>query len=197
MIRTVAVAALALLAAASQDSPLAQEAERQLAAMRASTYSHKTQVDEAKGVFNYDCSGFVGLILEKVAPEAGKAIRHKGHKRPLAADFVSLFATLPSAGWGRWLPVGKAQDLQPGDLIAWLKPPKNKGTDTGHVMVVRRPPTVNPERVDEYLVVIIDATSSPHAQDTRKAGASGLPSRSTMRPMVPLPRPFAPALRVS
>jgi len=37
-------------------------------AVKESTYSHTTHVDESAGVYDVDCSGLLDLILERVAP---------------------------------------------------------------------------------------------------------------------------------
>ena len=63
---------------------LLREAKRQLANMKTSKYSHQTYVDEQRGIYHYDCSGFVAYALEQVRPEALLAIHHQ--YKPLQAD---------------------------------------------------------------------------------------------------------------
>ena len=159
-------------------SLVAAEAIRELAVMKTSTYDHTTSVDESKGQFNYDCSGFVGYDLSKAMPDAlATVVAASGTPRPLAKDFESSFEAIPTAGkTGRWHRVTRASDLVPGDVVAWLKPADVASSNTGHVLVVRLPVTKNPKRADEWLVPITDSTSTPHgATDSRTpTGATGL-----------------------
>src|SRR5258708_905038 len=56
-------------------SSLLAEVNRELGAVQSTSYDHSTYVDESRGVFNFDCSGFVGYALEQSVPEAMPAIR--------------------------------------------------------------------------------------------------------------------------
>jgi hypothetical protein len=144
--------------------------------MTASTYSHTTSVDEAKGIFDYDCSGFVGYALGRAFPSGMAAIVAATTARPLAKDFEIFFASIPlggtKAGFAR---VARVVQLVPGDIVAWLEPADVTG-NTGHTFFVHGAPRVNPSRSDEILVPIEDSTSSPHgATDSRTAsGSTGL-----------------------
>ncbi|PZO35262.1 MAG: hypothetical protein DCF19_24275 [Pseudanabaena frigida] len=156
---------------------LLQEAERQLAAMQTSTYQHITDVDEASGRYNYDCSGFLDYSLQRVLPEAYAELpisKSKVH-RPLAQDFYTLFSskTQETKHWER---IRKASDLRSGDIVAWLRPQDLDSHNTGHVMLVRANPSPNPDRPNEILIPVIDSTSAPHAKDSRSRskGQTGL-----------------------
>ncbi|MBI2395149.1 MAG: hypothetical protein HYV09_36600 [Deltaproteobacteria bacterium] len=158
---------------------LVGEAARQLSAMKVTSYQHPTEVDEATGTFRYDCSGFLGYALKRVLPDHLVAVRtFSGVTRPLAKHFQTFFAALPVDGTkSGWTGVARAGDLEPGDVIAWLKPPEQVSTNTGHVMIVRAKATPNPKRADEVLVLVIDASASPHgATDTRAPSGGGLGS---------------------
>ena len=172
------VAAAARPKPASRGAPaMAAEASRQLAAMRTSSYEHHTSIDEASGRFVYDCSGFVDYSLSNVAPEAFAELRQATVKRPLAKHFVTFFSSsLSSAGTGHWRRVPHMLDLQPGDILAWLKPADVKTKNTGHVMIVREAPHRDSKRADEIVVPIWDSTHVRHGtSDSRAAsGASGL-----------------------
>ena len=160
-----------------ESSPLSQEAERQLALMQTSVYQHHTNVDEATGRFNYDCSGFLDYALQKISPAAYAELplTKAGSKRPLAQDFYTLFlhTTKASSHWER---IRKVSHVHAGDIVSWLRPMDNDSTNTGHVMVVKAQPSLNPNQSDEMLVSVIDSTTSPHAQDTRRKGQTGLGS---------------------
>jgi hypothetical protein len=95
--------------------------------------------------------------------------------RPLAEDFEHHMSAVAQGETGRpWRPVRTAAALRPGDVIAWLKPPGSTSTNTGHVMVVDQAAVRNPVRPAEWLVKVIDSTTSPHAQDTRGPSDDGL-----------------------
>ncbi len=153
------------------------EVTRELAAMRSSRYSHTTSVDEPNGRFDYDCSGLVDYALARVLPDAFGELRTATVKRPLAKHFVQLLAAIaPTAHDGRWHRVTRASELQPGDIIAWLKPADSVTKNTGHVLIVRGAVTTVPGAHDQLEVPIIDSTSVSHgASDSRfHAKASGL-----------------------
>lgn len=143
--------------------------------MQSSNYRHRTSVDEASGRFDYDCSGFIDYALQKISPEAYAEIpvSKASSKRPLAQDFYSLFSHPPQQA-SHWERIRKIRHVQAGDLVAWLRPIDRDSTNTGHVMVASAKPTINPEQADERLISVIDFTTSPHAQDSRRDGQTGL-----------------------
>ena len=154
---------------------LLAEAQRELAAMKQSTYTHTTSVDEPSGTFDYDCSGFVDYALGRVLPDALATLVAATVKRPVASSFESFFASIAAGDAnGRWRRVARVPDLAPGDVIAWLKPAALQSTNTGHVLVVRD--AVSMRAAGEWVIPIIDATESPHgSSDSRNAaGATGL-----------------------
>jgi hypothetical protein len=54
----------------SAGAALLAEVNRELSVMKSSAYSHRTHVDEASGLFDYDCSGLLnyGLALDQHRP---------------------------------------------------------------------------------------------------------------------------------
>lgn len=141
---------------------LLAEAQRQLRDHRESHYVHHTRVDEASGVFDYDCSGFVGYALSRAAPDALAAVISATRPRPLAADFEAFFASLESPR-GAWSRVARASDLLPGDLIAWREPPVKRSRNTGHVMIAASAPRPS-ARPNELVVDVIDSSHSGHGR---------------------------------
>ncbi|MFT3694073.1 MAG: hypothetical protein QM831_13095 [Kofleriaceae bacterium] len=133
---------------------LLAEANRELAAMRSSHYEHHTHVDEAAGLFDYDCSGFVGYALARSAPEAWGPIVAM-HRRPLAKHFEAFF-TAPQGPWTR---VTDPSAIVAGDVIAWLEPPEKHSRNTGHIVIVAGPPHA---RGDELVIPVIDSSHSGH-----------------------------------
>jgi hypothetical protein len=137
------------------------EALRQLGAMRSSSYTHTTRIDEASGTFDYDCSGLIDYSLARVAPGALHELQQATVRRPLAKHFVRFISSLPNGGKsGRWRRVESARDLRPGDIVAWLKPDDVTTKNTGHVMIVRGP--VSRDRSGQIAVPVIDSTSVRH-----------------------------------
>jgi hypothetical protein len=166
---------LLLLAAAPATRPgntIVDHARKILESIRTSSYSHKTDIDESAGRYVCDCSEFVVHVLRKCAPETLAAIqRTSEHKRPLAVDFHAAFMAAP-AEHGSLRRIRKLADARMGDMIAWRVAEIVKGESTGHVMIVDEPPVADGQ--DVYRLVVIDSTSLPHANDTRKDGASGV-----------------------
>lgn len=150
---------------------LLDEAKRELAAMKQSTYTHTTSVDEPSGRFDYDCSGFVDYALGRVLPDALATLVAATVKRPVASSFESFFASIATGGAkGRWQRVARVQDLVPGDVIAWLKPAALQSTNTGHVLIVRD--AIATRVAGEWLVPIIDSTESAHGTSDSRSAAS-------------------------
>lgn len=158
-------------------SLLAAEAARELSIMKVTAYEHTTFVDEPTGTFKYDCSGFLGYALKRALPTHLDAVRaFNSVTRPLAKHYELFFASIePGAKKSGWSRVVRAIDLQPGDVVAWLKPADLVTTNTGHVMIVRGKPALNPKRADEVIVPITDSSASFHGStDTRYPSGEGL-----------------------
>src|SRR5262245_30053904 len=68
------------------------EAVRILEGIRTTKYQHKTDIDEEKGNYLCDCSGFVGYVLNRTVGKDGGGALGDGRKRPLAMDYEKFFA---------------------------------------------------------------------------------------------------------
>jgi hypothetical protein len=140
---------------------LLSEIDRELGRMKSGTYVHRTSIDEAGGRFDFDCSGFAGYALNGAAPTAWEELRaaSPGHlARPLAKHFERFFESLsPGAARGHWQRVGRVSDLEPGDVVAWLRPADVSSKSTGHVVIVRG--RVVPDANRAFLVPVADSTS--------------------------------------
>jgi hypothetical protein len=154
-----------------------EEALRILNGIKLTEYRHKTDIDETKGAYYCDCSGFVGYVLNRtVAKDDPKGPFGNGKKRPLAMDYEKGFAAAPSKadGNGRWQKVVRVIDARPGDVIAW-RHEKPKPGNTGHVVIVDQAPVV--EKDGLVRVEIIDSTTLP-SSDLAGKGKSGIGRRT-------------------
>jgi cell wall-associated NlpC family hydrolase len=164
----------ALPVAVGTSPTLLAEIDRELAAVKSTTYSHRLLIDEGAGRFEYDCSGFVGYALRRVRAGALEPIPHPGKRRPLAAHFQAYFALLGEGGGavpggGRWERVARVAEIAPGDVIAWKKPASSRSRNTGHVLVARGAARPDPGRPGTLLVDVADSTAIAHGvEDARR-----------------------------
>ncbi len=158
------------------DTPSARliaESVRQLRAMKSTKYRHKSNIDEASGTFEYDCSGFVAYALLNTAPDALAVVPIGIKGRPRAEDFATYFSALSDDA--PWIRVALGSELAPGDVIAWLRPADVDNSNTGHIVIVLDKLGVAPPstavtksgRAREFLFRVVDATESPHGDDVR------------------------------
>lgn len=141
-----------------------------MGAAKSTRYSHISEIDEATGLFALDCSGFVDYALSRSAPGALAALPRSPpkHLRPRAEDYVKGF----TSGAAPWTRVAHAKELEPGDVVAWLRPADSKSKNTGHVMVVNGAP--HPLGANEWAVPIIDSTALRHGSTDSRT-----PTKST------------------
>jgi hypothetical protein len=159
------------------------EAVRILESVKTTTYQHRTEMDEEKGVYLCDCSGFVGYVLNRTVGNDGTGALGNGKKRPLAMDYEKFFAKAPTKApspkddvTARWLRIERLADARPGDIIAWRHEVPKPG-NTGHVVIVAERPVLEEDGL--VRVVMIDSTTRPQVGDTRPKGTSGV-GRGTM-----------------
>jgi hypothetical protein len=113
-----------------------------------------------------DCSGFISYVVHKVAPRHYKVIRTRepGHRYPQAKVWARFFCNLGTEhAQDGWLGIGRWQDLEPGDVIAW-KTGNANAKNTGHVMMVAsKPGQVQQENGVRFIEVpVIDSSSVYH-----------------------------------
>ena len=153
------------------------EAVRILDSIKLTEYRHKTDIDETKGAYYCDCSGFVGYVLNRtVAKEDGKGPFRDGKNRPLAMDYEKGFAKASEKADGKngWQKVIRLADARPGDVIAWRHEVPKPG-NTGHVVFVDQQPVAEDDGL--VRVVIIDSTTLP-SSDLKGKGKSGIGRRT-------------------
>ncbi len=152
------------LAAVRSDNAVWREAYRMFLNMKSTEYVHPPYtVDDALGIYKFDCLGFVDHVLMNADPAVYKEIGRGANPtiESYAGYFNKLDTKIPdTAGWTK---VAHPVDLQPGDICLWLKPTT---LDTGHMWIIAGTPEVNPKRGDEVLVRIFDA-SVAHSDDSR------------------------------
>jgi cell wall-associated NlpC family hydrolase len=164
------------VAPAAPASPVVAELRRVAANLRSTRYAHGTRIDERAGRYDFDCSAMATFVLARSAPRANAAVmRRNGRGRPVARDFHDVIAASPADRPREgWLRLARAQDLRPGDVIAWRRPPSVASRNTGHVAFVIGAPRRIDREGRRYLVRVADSTSIPHGDDTRpRAHRSG------------------------
>lgn len=153
--------------------PLIQESENIFGRMTYSAYQHTPVMNDTTGVYLCDCSDYLNTLLKRSRPDAYRELPNY-QKSPTTKDYYTLFSTLktrPSAG-SAWYRIQDVRKLCPGDVVVW----RNETAGTGHVGLVLSQAAINPSRTSEVLVRIADSTLSPHADDTRAAGDTGIGS---------------------
>src|SRR3954462_12289838 len=165
--------------AANAASQLIQvEAERILGQIQLTEYRHETDIDENKGTYYCDCSGFVGYVLNRtVAKDDPKGPLGDKKRRPLAMDYERAFEAAPekAAGAARWQKIVRVSDTRPGDVIAWRHEVPKPG-NTGHVVIVDSTPVV--EKDGLVRVVVIDSTTLSWTDDSGAKRGSGVGRRT-------------------
>ena len=162
---TVAVQSIAAqLAAVKSDNAIWREAYRMFSNMKSTEYVHPPYtVDDALGIYKFDCLGFADHVLMNADPAAYREIGRgvNASIESYSGYFSKLDTRTPNTvGWTK---VAHPVDLQPGDICLWLKPTT---LDTGHMWIIAGTPKFNPKRADEMLVRIFDS-SVAHSDDSR------------------------------
>jgi hypothetical protein len=158
----------AQLAVVRSGSAVWREAYRMFLNMKSTEYVHPPYtVDDALGIYKFDCLGFVDHVLMSADPAAYKEIGPGVNPsiESYAGYFNKLDTRTPNAAG--WTKVAHPVDLQPGDICLWLKPTT---LDTGHMWIIAGTPEFNPKRGDEILVRIFDS-SVAHSDDSRTGSA--------------------------
>ena len=153
-----------------------EEAVRILESIKLTEYRHKTDIDEKKGAYYCDCSGFLGYVLNRTVAKEGKGPFGDGKIRPLAMHYELVFAAAPDKveKGARWQRVVRVVDARPGDVLAW-RHDKPKPGNTGHVVIVDKTPVVEDDGLAR--VEIIDSTTLP-SSDLAGKGKSGIGRRT-------------------
>jgi hypothetical protein len=159
------------VAEASVPERLVAAARQMISDFKVTRYSHRTLIDRDRGVCEVDCSGFLVALLRQTSPQHLRQIATH-HKRPLAEDFYSAFAGRNGERPAGWQKIKQVQDVEPGDVIAWLKQERQPGDNTGHVMLVEQKPAA--ESPNQFRVRVLDSTAHGHGSDSRIDEKSGI-----------------------
>lgn len=148
-------------------SPLHTAIRTAFATMTSTVYAHKTHVDSANGIYNFDCVLMIGHFLKRTNPQANRQMRDYLGTRPgyvpSPKNWARFFESLDPASDTSWHRVVTINDIEPGDII--IKP-TDEPNRAGHALVVAQPPQHLPN--GNYAITIFDANSGPHGMnDTR------------------------------
>jgi hypothetical protein len=141
------------------------------AEVQSTKYQHRTVVRRAEGYYAWDCSAMVSWVLKRSAPGALTTL---DRDRPVAVTYVRTIKKSPTRrarnGWRR---IAHIEDVKPGDIFAWKRPPGFPSKNTGHVGFVLGAPEQLPHFPEAYKVRIADASSYRHEDDSRTPGGEG------------------------
>lgn len=134
--------------------------------MKTTRYQHKTEVDLDAGSYKYDCVRFVSYAMREAAPMAWESIlRARGiakGKIPSPPSYQQFFTTLLANPQPGWEVVARVADLCPGDVVSWEYKTERA---SGHAVIIASLPKQSAD--GSWGVKVYDATSSPHAEDSR------------------------------
>jgi len=148
---------------------VAQQAEAIVNNLRQTSYQFVENIDVDRGVYDCDCNGFVGFVLECAAPGHYAMIpKESDQPRPRAFEYYDFFNALTPESSGGWHRIDFLCDARRGDIIAWRFPEIEAGFNTGHIFFVAEPPTMIDTGI--FAVRVYDSAAGPHFDDTRGDG---------------------------
>jgi hypothetical protein len=154
---------------------LAAQAEQIVNTVTQTDYQHVDNIDVAKGIYDCDCNGFVGFVLETVAPKHLALVpKEADESRPRAFKYYGFFASLTPRSPGGWRRIDLLKDARRGDIIAWRFPTIEKGQNTGHVVLLAETPTAADSGI--FSVRVYDSAAEPHFDDTRGSESGQFPT---------------------
>ncbi len=161
-----ALATLPLFAAEPTAGPLYHEAVHEFTEMKVTLYQHKTEVDRDAGSYKYDCVRFVSYAMKQAAPEALEAVmRERGiakGRTPSPPSYQKFFGGLIAKPVKGWAAVPRVADLRAGDVVSWDYKTERA---SGHAVIIAEAPKQSKD--GSWAVKVYDATSTPHAEDSR------------------------------
>ncbi len=145
---------------------LAFQAEFIVDNLQQTSYTHTENIDVDSGIYDCDCSEFVGFVLEGAAPEHYATIpKETDQPRPRAFEYYDFFSSLTPESTGGWRQIDLLGDARRGDIVAWRFAEIEEGQDTGHVFFAGGPPIANESGF--FAIRVYDSADEPHFEDTR------------------------------
>jgi hypothetical protein len=137
-------------------------------------YTHVEKIAVATGIYDCDCSEFVGFVLEQVAPDHyAPIVAMAPPPRPLAFDYFTFFSNLTPESAGGWSRIDALGDARRGDIVAWRAPEIKPHRDTGHCFFVAETPATLADSAI-FAVRVYDSAAAPHFDDARADGKTGV-----------------------
>ena len=148
---------------------VASKAESVVNTLKHTDYQFKEYIVAAEGIYDCDCNGFVGFVLEAVAPKHFKMIPKEDDQfRPRAFKYFEFFTSLTPDSDGGWHGINRLADAGRGDIVAWRFARVTVGHSTGHVLVLAETPVV--DDAGFCSVRVYDSAQMAHFDDTRATG---------------------------
>jgi hypothetical protein len=137
--------------------------------LRQTDYQFTESIDVDRGVYDCDCNGFVGFVLDRAAPDHYAMIpKEADQPRPRAFKYYDFFSSLTPESMGGWRQIDFLRHTNRGDVIAWRFPEIVVGQNTGHVLFVAGKPAIIAPGI--FAVRVYDSADEPHFDDTRGDG---------------------------
>jgi hypothetical protein len=150
----------------SLSQQVAWQAESIVNNLRQTDYQFNENIDVDRGVYDCDCNGFVGFVLERVAPDHYAMIPKEANQpRPRAFEYCDFFTSLTPESTGGWRQIDFLRDARRGDIIAWRFPEIVIGQNTGHVFFVAEAPAIIDSGI--FALRVYDSADEPHFDDSR------------------------------
>jgi|GEM_PF-579473 hypothetical protein len=145
---------------------MASQAEFIVNNLKQTDYTYTENIDVDSGVYDCDCSGFVGFVLERAAPDHYAIIPKEANQlRPRAFEYYDFFSSLTPESTGGWRQINFLCDARRGDIIAWRFAEIEEGHDTGHVFFAAETPVIIDSGI--FAIRVYDSAAEPHFDDTR------------------------------
>jgi hypothetical protein len=137
------------------------------------TFIENIEVD--RGIYDCDCNGFVGFVLERAAPDQYLMVpKELDQPRPRAFMYYDFFSSLSPEATSGWRQIDLLRHARRGDVIAWRVLQIEAGQNTGHVFFVAEPPAM--VAFGTFAVRVYDSSDVLHFSDTRGNGPGQFPT---------------------
>jgi hypothetical protein len=154
---------------------IAAQAEFIVNNLQQTDYQHTENIDVDLGIYDCDCNGFVGFVMERAAPDHYAMIpKETDQPRPRAFEYYDFISVLTPESAGGWHRIDFLRDARRGDIITWRFAEIEPGHDTGHVLLAAETPVVDAS--GNFSLRVYDSAAEPHFEDTRGDGESGVGS---------------------